>query len=66
MYPVVRVAVTHRDPLSMLASLTSLVASLRWAHSEDVDYAQIGADRARRFQLTLARLGEWTDVLVAW
>ena len=27
----------------MLASLTSLVATLRWAHSDRVDFAEVGA-----------------------
>ena len=52
-YPDARLAITHRDPLTVLASLTSLVATLRWAHSDRVDFAEIGAlprthvDRAR-------------------
>ena len=36
-YPDARVAITHRDPLTLLASLTSLIANLRWAHSDEVD-----------------------------
>ncbi len=42
MYPDARLAITHRDPLTVLASLTSLVATLRWAHSDRVDFAEIG------------------------
>jgi sulfotransferase family protein len=41
-YPDARLAITHRDPLTVLASLTSLVATLRWAHSDRVDFADIG------------------------
>ena len=41
-YPDARLAITHRDPLTVLASLTSLVATLRWAHSDRVDFAEIG------------------------
>ena len=41
-YPDTRLAITHRDPLTVLASLTSLVATLRWAHSDQVDFADIG------------------------
>ena len=41
-YPDARLAITHRDPLTVLASLTSLVATLRWAHSDQVDFAEIG------------------------
>ncbi len=60
-YPDARVAVTHRDPLSMLASLTSLVATLRWAHSNALDYAQIAASHAERYRASLARLVAWTQ-----
>jgi hypothetical protein len=42
-YPDARLAITHRDPLTVLASVTSLVATLRWAHSDAVDFADIGA-----------------------
>lgn len=41
-YPDARLVITHRDPLTVLASLTSLVATLRWAHSDRVDFAAIG------------------------
>lgn len=41
-YPDARLAITHRDPLTVLASLTSLVATLRWAHSDEVDFAELG------------------------
>jgi Sulfotransferase family len=41
-YPDARLVITHRDPLTVLASLTSLVATLRWAHSDRVDFAEIG------------------------
>jgi hypothetical protein len=42
-YPDASLAITHRDPLTVLASVTSLVATLRWAHSDHVDFADIGA-----------------------
>lgn len=42
-YPDARLAITHRDPLTVLASVTSLIATLRWAHSDRVDFAEIGA-----------------------
>lgn len=57
-YPDARVAVTHRDPLTVLASLTSLIATLRWAHSDAVDYGEIGAGHARRFHASLDRLAQ--------
>jgi hypothetical protein len=42
-YPDASLAITHRDPLTVLASVTSLIATLRWAHSDHVDLADIGA-----------------------
>lgn len=41
-YPDARLIVTHRDPLAILGSVTSLIATLRWAHSDHVDTAAIG------------------------
>jgi hypothetical protein len=41
-YPDARLVITHRDPLTVLASLTSLVATLRWAHSDRVEFPEIG------------------------
>jgi hypothetical protein len=41
-YPDARLAVTHRDPVTVLPSTTSLIANLRWAHSDQVDFAEIG------------------------
>jgi hypothetical protein len=53
--------VTHRDPLIMLASLTSLIATLRWAHSDAVDYPAIARAHALRYRASLDRLMQWTD-----
>jgi hypothetical protein len=41
-YPDAQLVITHRDPLAILGSVTSLIATLRWAHSDDVDIAVIG------------------------
>jgi hypothetical protein len=41
-YPDAQLVITHRDPLAILGSVTSLIATLRWAHSDDVDTAVIG------------------------
>jgi hypothetical protein len=60
-YPDARVAVTHRDPLVMLASLASLVAALRRAHSDRVDEPAIAAALARRWRESLDRLVRWTE-----
>jgi len=52
-YPDARLAITHRDPLTVLPSVTSLVATLRWAHSDRVDFADIGAYHERLYRADL-------------
>lgn len=59
-YPDARVAITHRDPLALVASLTSLIANLRWAHSDAVDAGEIGRAHVERYAASLDRLVEWT------
>ncbi len=58
-YPDARIAITHRDPATMLASLTSLVAHIRWAHSDRVDAPEIARTHVERYQRTLDRA--WQD-----
>jgi hypothetical protein len=60
-YPDARVAITHRDPLTLLASLTSLIANLRWAHSDSVSASSIAADHIRRYSRTFDQLVAWSD-----
>lgn len=60
-YPDARVAITHRDPLTLLASLTSLITSLRWSHSDHVDPEAIAAAHTHRYVQTFERLVEWTE-----
>jgi hypothetical protein len=60
-YPDARVAVTHRDPLTLLASLTSLIANLRWAHSDQVDAPAIADAHVERYRATFERLVDWTE-----
>ena len=52
-YPEARVVVTHRDPLTVLPSTTSLIANLRWAHSDQVDFAEIGRSQRDLLQREL-------------
>jgi hypothetical protein len=52
-YPDAALVVTHRDPLAILGSVTSLVATLRWAHSDDVDTVVIGRYHADLYQADL-------------
>jgi len=55
-YPDARIAVTHRDPLRVLGSVTSLVANLRWVHSEKVDFAEIARYHADLYHASLDHL----------
>lgn len=59
-YPDARVAITHRDPLTLLASLTSLIANLRWAHSDAVDALAIARAHVDRYRASFERLVDWT------
>ena len=52
-YPDAHLAITHRDPLTVLPSVTSLVATLRLAHSDHVDFAEIGRYHAELYQRSL-------------
>lgn len=60
-YTDARVAITHRDPLTLLASLTSLIANLRWAHSDEVDVSSIAAAHVDRYRASFERLVDWID-----
>lgn len=61
-YPDAEVAITHRDPLTVLASVTSLIATLRHAHSDRVDFGQIGAEHAEQYRRTFDDLVDWTEL----
>jgi hypothetical protein len=60
-YPDARLVVTHRDPLAVLPSVTSLVATLRWSHSDHVDYFDIGRYHADLYSGSLDRLVDLTE-----
>jgi hypothetical protein len=47
-YPDARIVQTHRDPLKIVASLTSLVCTLRSMTSDRIDPGAVGADWSRR------------------
>lgn len=55
-YPDARLLFTHRDPLAILGSVTSLIATMRYAHSDCVDFADIGAYHADLYGRSLDRL----------
>lgn len=58
-YPDARFIQTHRDPLTVLASIASHCASLRQAFSEEVDLREIGAEWSRLWALGLERTLEF-------
>ncbi len=64
-YPDARVAVTHRDPLAVLGSVSSLVAHLRWAHSDRVDLPAIGRYHAELYARSLNALATSPDPRLA-
>jgi hypothetical protein len=45
--------VTHRDPIVVVASVSSLLANLRWVHSDHVDLTEIGRYHVDLFHRTL-------------
>jgi hypothetical protein len=59
-YPDARVVITHRDPLAVLGSVTSLIATMRFAHSDAVDFAEIGRYHADLYGVSLDRLVDLT------
>jgi hypothetical protein len=55
-YPDALIVQTHRDPLTVLASVASLTAVLRGAFSDQVDLAEIGREVTRHWADGLARV----------
>jgi hypothetical protein len=64
-YPDAQIAVTHRDPLEVLASVSSLVAHLRWVHSDAVDPVEIGRYHADLYARSLNALATAPDPRLA-
>lgn len=60
-YPDARLLLTHRDPLTVLASVSSLVATLRHAFSDHVDPAAVGRYHADLYCGSLDRLVDLVD-----
>ncbi|MCU0267260.1 MAG: sulfotransferase [Acidimicrobiales bacterium] len=56
-YPDATVVITHRDPARVMGSLVSLMATLRWMRSDEVDVARL----ARTVIPGLAGLLDWVD-----
>ena len=56
-----RFVITHRDPTAILPSVTSLIATMRWAHSERVDFAAIGRYHLELYARSLDSLIDLID-----
>ena len=52
-YPDARVVITHRDPLRVIGSLTDLMATLHYMHSEHVDHAVLVEFMAMGFEMQM-------------
>ena len=57
-YPDARLVICHRDPMAMLSSVTSLAATLRWAHANAVDYQALAREQVETFASQCDRLLE--------
>ena len=55
-YPDAHVVITHRDPLAIIASVTSLIATLRSISSHHVDALEIAQENAELYSRSLRRL----------
>ena len=56
-----RFVITHRDPTAILPSVTSLIATMRWAHSDQVDFAAIGRYHLELYGRSLDNLIDLID-----
>jgi hypothetical protein len=60
-YPDARLSTTHRDPVAFLASVSSLVATMRSVHSDVVDPVAIGRYHVDLYARSLDRLVDLVD-----
>jgi len=60
-YPDAHIVQTHRDPLQVIASLVSLITTLRGLGSDEVDPREIGADWSERLATGLRLASEARD-----
>jgi hypothetical protein len=60
-YPDARLSSTHRDPLSIIPSVSSLIAQMRSAHSDHVDADAIGRYHVELYATTLDNFVDQVD-----
>jgi hypothetical protein len=58
-YPDAHVILTHRDPLKVLPSLVSLMATLRWMHSDTVDVEAVVKTAVNGTALAMDYVMKW-------
>jgi hypothetical protein len=58
-FPDAELVVTHRDPLEVLSSVCSLLATLQWAHSTAIDFSRVVDLQLERNVELLERLVNW-------
>ena len=58
-YPDAELVVTHRDPLEVLSSVCSLLATLQWGHSTEIDMDQVARTQLERNAALLDGLVDW-------
>ena len=60
-YPDARIVVTHRDPAAFLASVSSLIVTLRSVHSDRVDPVAVGRYHLDHYAGSLDRVVDQVD-----
>ena len=63
-YPDARLVLTHREPTEVLASASSLIATLRSAFSDSVDPVEVGRYHLRLYARSLDQLVDHVDGLL--
>jgi hypothetical protein len=60
-YPDAYVVLTHRDPLAVLPSLVSVMATLRWMHSDTVDVDAVVRSAVAGTAIAMDLVMRWRD-----
>jgi len=60
-YPDAHVVLTHRDPLVVLPSLVSVMATLQWMHSDSVDVGAIVKSAVHGTAIAMDLVMRWRD-----
>jgi hypothetical protein len=58
-YPDAYVVLTHRDPMKVLPSLVSIMATLQWMHTDDVDVGRIVKNAVHGTAIAMDMVMQW-------